>query len=374
MRSLGFTNRAVMLSAISASLMCGAGCSGFSHGNSNPTPTTYVYIAEGGNTAIGQFQIGSDGTLIPLSPAIVSDTAGNGPAFLAIDPSGQFLFASGDVSPHVVGQFVIGSDGAITPNATPVVSGGDGFYSFAFTPNGQFAVIPNGAANTVNTYSLDAAGSLTYVGTQATCFAPIAAAVDPSGHYVYVGCDESGDSSPIEEYSISSSGVLTPLAPNNVEVAGSEVYHLTVSPKGFLYAANYGSGTVTAFAINESTGALANAGSFPSGVGAGSEPDWIAFDPTGAYAYVTNNTDYSVSQFNVNATTGALTMSAPDVPTDQWPAQIAVDPSGKFAYTVNSGDGTVSLFTISSSGTLTPNGILPLQTQFGRMAIAMVQR
>jgi DNA-binding beta-propeller fold protein YncE len=73
---------------------------------------------------------------------------------------------------------------------------------------------------------------------------------------------------------------------------------------------------------------VANAGSFASGIGPDSYPNWIAFDPTGSYAYVSNLTDNSISQFTVNASTGALTMNAPDIATGVDPIQVAVDPSG----------------------------------------------
>src|SRR5579864_625387 len=182
MKCFGFVHRAATLSAIIASLLCGAGCTGFSHGSSQPSSqTTYVYIGERGNEAISQFQIANDGTLTPLSPASVPDTAGYGPAFLTTEPAQKFLYASGYVSPPVIGQFVIGSDGTIAPNSTPVVNGGNAAYPFTFTPNGQFAISPNIAGNTVSTYSLDATGNLTLVSTLPTCFEPIAPAVDPSG-------------------------------------------------------------------------------------------------------------------------------------------------------------------------------------------------
>ena len=94
----------------------------------------------------------------------------------------------------------------------------------------------------------------------------------------------------------------------------------------------------------------------------------------GAYAYVTNFADSWVSQFTVNATTGALSMNGPDVPAGRWPLQVSLDPSGNFAYVVSGGDATISQFTISNTGTLVPNGTLALGVPYGGVAVAFAQR
>lgn len=99
----------------------------------------------------------------------------------------------------------------------------------------------------------------------------------------------------------------------------------------------------------------------------------IAFDPTGAYAYVVNSADDSVTQFTVNASTGGLTMNGPDVPTGQGPVCVGVDPSGKFVFVTNY-DGTISQFVLSSSGRLTPNGTFSLGGQTSAAAMTFAQR
>ena len=77
--------------------------------------------------------------------------------------------------------------------------------------------------------------------------------------------------------------------------------------------ANYGDGTVSAFTINASSGALTSVG---SAVATGNlnnvanpAPIDVKVDPSGQYVYVANYLDGSVSLFSVNASTGALTLS-----------------------------------------------------------------
>lgn len=354
-----------------------SGCSGFSNAGNNKSQssaTTYAYVSENGNaSAVGQFQIASDGTLTALNPATVSISAG-GPGWIAVDPSSNYFFAASNAMPNVINQFVISSDGTLAPNSAPSVNGGDGYYPFLFTADAKFTIVPNFANEVVSTFGLSSSGSLSPIGTYFTGQDPISAAIDASGKFVYIGCVGNGYGT-IYSYSLGSDGSLTPLSPAYVP-AGPGVANLAVSPKGFLYAVNSGDGTVTAFQIDESTGAIANAGSYPSGTSTGGQPNWIAFDPTGKYAYVSNFNDNSISQFVVDATTGALTMSAPDVATGNGPFQVAVDPSGMFVYTPNFRSGSVSQFKISATGTLIPNGSLSLGApyQVVPLAIAFAQR
>lgn len=353
-----------------------SGCNGFSNAtsSSHSTATTYAYVSENGNSsAIGQFTVGSDGALTPLTPATAPIAAG-GPGWIAVDPSSSYFFAASETTPNVINQFVISDDGTLAPNAIPSINGGDSYYPFTFTADGKFAIVPNLPNSSVSTFSLGTSGSLSAVGTYFAGQLPISAAIDPSGKYVYVGCVGNGYGM-IYGYSLGVDGSLTPLSPT-YNPAGPGIAFLAVSPQGFLYAVNSDDGTVTAFQIDASTGAIANAGSYPSGTSTGGQPNSIAFDPTGKYAYVSNFNDNSISQFTVDATTGALAMNAPDVPTGNGPFQAAVDPSGSFLYVPNFGGGSISQFTISATGTLVPNGTVSLSApyQLVPFAIAFAQR
>lgn len=382
MRHRSGVTRAAFLLAIAAALAGALAC-GVSTGASKssvpaPAANTYLYVEAG---AIAQLQVQNDGTLTSLTPATVGTPSYLGGTLVAADPTGQYLFASG-VDGSSISQYVIGSDGTLSPNAIPTFSLiTDTLSPFALTPDGKFAVSPTFITGTcltgmLNTYGLSSSGTLGFVDQSSlpggACeYSYDVLTVESSGHFVYVLC-YFGSSDSICEFSISANGAISLLSPAEV-VTGGQANNIMVAPNGFLYAVN-NDGTVTAFWIDESTGELANAGSFATGTGTTGGGLSIAFNPTGTYAYVTNLNDNSVTQFTVDASSGALTMNGPDVATGQLPEQIAVDPSGRFAFVTNYSDGTISQFVIGDTGRLTPNGTLSLGAQASPTAMTFAQR
>jgi 6-phosphogluconolactonase (cycloisomerase 2 family) len=137
---------------------------------------------------------------------------------------------------------------------------------------------------------------------------------------------------------------------------------LCAQTAGFAYVVNNsaaGIGSVSAYTINATTGALTPIAGSP--FAAGSDPSFVAVSPNGRFAYVAISSDAgigAVSAYTINATTGALT-PVPGSPfaAGLAPTSVAVSPNGRFAYVTNS-DFTandVSAYTINAStGALTP--------------------
>jgi hypothetical protein len=284
--------RAAFLLAIAAALAATLGC-GVSTGagtSSVPAPAanTYLYVEAG---AIAQLKVQDDGTLTPLTPATVGTPYPfSGSSLAAVGPDYQYLFASAidGNGNFAVSQYVIGSDGTLVPNAIPTFSLiTESLSTFAFTPDGKFAVAPTSISgpcftSMLNTYGVSSSGTLSF-GNQTPPDNPCeefynVLAIDSSGHFAYVLCN--GYS--ICEFSISANGAVTLLSPASV-TAESDVNSLTTAANGFLYAESNG-GTLTAFRIDKSTGQLANAGSFATGTGTTGGGVSIAFNPAGTYA------------------------------------------------------------------------------------------
>jgi len=102
------------------------------------------------------------------------------------------------------------------------------------------------------------------------------------------------------------------------------------------------------------------------------DPQSVAVDPAGKFAYVTNagcdggTSDY-VSMYTINPTTGVLASIGPPAPAygyfgNSYPASVTVAPSGKVAYVTSSGNfwdlgGGVLMYTINATtGALTSAG------------------
>jgi 6-phosphogluconolactonase (cycloisomerase 2 family) len=148
--------------------------------------------------------------------------------------------------------------------------------------------------------------------------------------------------------------------------AGTVPRDVAIDPTGrFAYVANEGFfhgelGTVSAYQIDASTGALTQVSGSP--FASGRELYGVAIDPTGKFAYVIGEGDDKVYGYGIDSNNGGLT-PLPDSPyaSEKTPFYLAIDPTGKFAYTTNArytgenhNRGHVSAYTIAANGVLTP--------------------
>ena len=142
-------------------------------------------------------------------------------------------------------------------------------------------------------------------------------------------------------------------------VTGTNPQSVAVDPTGrFAFVTNRGvtATGVQAYTINQSTGALTSVGTAATG----STPYGVAVDPTGRFVFVTNNgvTATGVQAYTINQSTGALT-SVGTAATGTYPSNVAVDPTGRFVFVTNNGSAAtgVQFYTINqSTGALTSVG------------------
>ncbi len=374
------TARRALSATLAAALTCTLGCSAVNSSAPGQTSAnTYAYVLEENGLAqtysVAQFQMSSSGELTALTPASVSVPAYTGG--LASDRSGKFVFAeTGQASwiTPTIDQFVVGSDGSLTPNAVPTIDSGKGPGPMAFTPNGKFAIVTNYADGTATSYSIGDSGALSVVNTVPAGIQPYNVVVDGTGQYVLIATS-TGNSPLVSEYSMAQDGTLALM--NSFPIA-QYATSMVVSPKGLLYyiediLPQYGTGpgSVIIFSINPTGGGvsiLSNSATPDSSPGA------ITFDPSGSFAYMGNGNLGTLSQYTVDANTGALTKNGDDL-TDVRGYGI-VDPSGKFFFLmkgVTSTPAEITQLVINPDGTLSPNGSLPLGTGMYPYAIAFAQ-
>ena len=119
----------------------------------------------------------------------------------------------------------------------------------------------------------------------------------------------------------------------------------------FSYTLDYSGGTVSAYWLDANTGRL----KFVSRTATGPGPVWVAVDPSGKYAYVTNESaSPGISQYTIGADGSLTPMTPAAVATGTDPWVITVGPSGKYVYVTNRSSNNVSQYTIGANGALTP--------------------
>ncbi len=337
-----------------------------------PDPTgkfgKFAYVANSSSNSVSMYTIDALTGVLTLIGRIA---AGTSPSSVAVDPSGKFSYvANGGYGPNTasVSAYTINATtGALTPTGevsescpTELCAAS----SVTVHPSGKFAYVGDGyPGDNVSMFSIDLnTGALTFIGTVGTASPngsnATAVAIDPSGKFAYAvgdNCALDTFDGEVSTYTISAfTGFLSSTgSPVPAGVCPSSV---TVDPFGrFAYVTDdsalngHQDDNVATYTINVTTGALTFIGFAGTGMG----PSFVAVDPTGKFAYVTNFLSNDVSMYTINATTGALT-SIGTIAAGLSPSSIAIDPSGKFAYVTNSGSNSVSMYSIdATTGTLT---------------------
>jgi 6-phosphogluconolactonase len=282
--------------------------------------------------------------------------------FLLVGLSGGALRASAQPYVYVansngssVSGYRMGATGALTPLTPPVTSVGSAPYKIAVTPNGLFAYVTNHTVDTVSAYAITPTTGA-WIAVPGSPFAtgsgPGGVAVHPEGTYLYVA-NQGGDS--ISAYSIAANGALTPVAGSPFP-AGDHPVAVAVTPFPFnVYVTNNTAGlagSVSGYAINVLTGALAAIQGSPYAAGDG--PSGLAIAPNGVFVYVANANSGTISAYAANPPMGIL-QGIPGSPFNvgQSLSEMAITPNGAFAYVVSPLAGTYAYTVNPATGGLT---------------------
>jgi 6-phosphogluconolactonase len=263
--------------------------------------------------------------------------------------------------------------GSSNPSTFTITTGAVDPQSIAVDPAGKFAYVATegcDAEGYVSMYTINpTTGALASIGP------PVpsndentdSVTVDPSGKFAYVASSGNVwdiDFGSVSAYTINpttgalastTGGIIgtgikgTPEFFNSVGVdpSGKSAY---VADGGAFPAGSFGGDSIVSmYAINSATGALTSIGM----IATGTSPDSVAVDPAGGFAYVTNFGSNDISMYTIDAATGAFA-SIGTIAAGTGPASIALDPAGKFAYVTNFGSNDVSMYTIdATTGALT---------------------
>jgi 6-phosphogluconolactonase len=194
-----------------------------------------------------------------LSPASFITLTAASPQFLAISPTQGFLYVSNGTA-GTVSAFAIGGSGGLTElSGSPFSLGASATAAgLAIDSKGQFLYAADSANNKIASFNV-AGGPLASVGSFPAGTKPVAVAVDNTSSFVYSANEGSNDVSAFK----AASGALTQVAgsPFLVQPTGSigtpQPIFLTIDASNtFLYVANQGSSSISAFGIKASDGSL----------------------------------------------------------------------------------------------------------------------
>jgi len=325
-----------------------------SSGGTNPvamaTTSDYenLYVVNQGNKSVVHFAIALSGALTQKDTVTTSFT----PVSIAVNAADTYLYVVGGTSPAEVAVYPLTS-GAIGSLATSMTLSVPGFAGDTLVPTGvaaltnnnvvyvtaydQSAYNPGGSTTSsanpgwVFGYTVGSGGALTAaLGSPFKAgIKPSAIVADPTNSYVYV-TDYAQNQ--LIGYGIQSGSTLDFLI-NGPFRTGCQPAALVIDPRGkFLYVANSLDSSVSAFAIDLSTGTPSGTAN-PTGGSTNTtdtQPVAITADPAvGRFLYTANHLGNSISGFILDPTAGTLTLTqATPYPTGSAPTALVSIPNG----------------------------------------------
>jgi 6-phosphogluconolactonase (cycloisomerase 2 family) len=266
----------------------------------------FLYSADFGLNQISAFSVNADGSLKPVSNTPFA--AGNGPVSIVAHPAADFLYVSNQGSGEVLILSVNATTGALSRNGSVQIGNSPMFSTM--TPDGARFYQTVTSLAQIAAFSASATnGALSPVTGSpfSTGFFPRTLTIDPAGKFLCATISSSfqGTSTSVFAYSIDlSSGALTAV-PGSPFTAGQNPVAAAVDPSGrFLFVANNAGNSVSAFSIDPDTGVLTPVSGSP--FAALTFPLFVAADPSGMYVYVGTDSG-GVLAFAMNQSTGALT-------------------------------------------------------------------
>lgn len=273
----------------------------------------------------------ASGRVTPLGLAAESTN----PTFLAVAPSGRFLYAVNEVSNFRgvksggVSAFAIDHQTGMLTFLNEVASRGTGPCYISLDQTGKYVLVANYSSGSVATFPVLADGRL----------GEASAVVQHQGHGV-----------------------------NPERQEGPHAHCFRTSPDNrYALAADLGLDELLVYRFDASNGSLTPNDPAFGKVPAGAGVRHFDFSPDGRFVYAINEMGSSITTFSYDASRGALhalrttsTLLA-DFKGQNDGAEIIVSRSGKFLYASNRGHDTVAVFAIHDDSSLTPEEQVPTQ-------------
>lgn len=259
-----------------------------------------------------------------LGPVQLAAETSN-PSWVAVSPSGRFVYAANENAQGAVSAFRVEPDGLLT-FLNKEDAGGDGTCFVSVDPSESCLLAANYGSGTISSFPILSGGAL---GAGTSLFQ------------------------------------FTGSGPNRARQSESHAHSIYAQPGDRrIYACDLGADTVWSFAFDPARALFDSASRRAASAQPGSGPRHIAFRPDGRFVYVNGEMGLDVSVFARDRATGDLTLvqtvptleaSSPNASKSST-AEIAVHPSGKWLYVSNRGDDTIAAYAIGIDGRLTWRG------------------
>lgn len=299
------------------------------------------------------------------------------PSFLAVNASGQFLYAVNETDQGKVSAFSIDRAAARLTLINQVSSKGGGPCHLALDATGRWLAVANYGSGSVAVLPVGAGGRL----GEATAFdqhrgsgvnrarqaGPHAheAVFSPDNRYLLVpdlGLDQ------ILVYRFDAGkGTLAPNDPPFAVLApGSGPRHMAFHPNGkVVYVLNELASTVTAFRYDAAKGALQDfqtLSALPAHFTLASTTAEIAVNAAGSAVYASNRGHDSIALFRIEPELYQLTPAEHTPTLGKTPRHFTLDPDGKFLLVSNQDSGNIVVFQVHPrTGELTPTKHKPVE-------------
>jgi 6-phosphogluconolactonase (cycloisomerase 2 family) len=298
-----------------------------------------LYVVNQGSNNVVHFALSGSGVLTQKDVVTTSTT----PVSVAVNTAGTYLYVISGPNPSVLTEYSL-SSGAIGPVVTQEALTLQSFSGDTIVPTG-ITVLANNNAVYVTAYDRSA--------------------YNPGG-------STTSNANPgwIFGYTVGTGGALAASA-NSPYKAGVKPSAIASDPTNrFVYATDFASNQLIGYTIQ--SGSVLNFlinGPFATG----NEPNSIAIDPRGKYIYIANSLASTVSAYAIDLSTGtpaaAVNVTGSQLnSTDAQPVSVTVDAAlGRFVYTANQLGNSISGFRLDpNSGALSatqatpyPSGDLP---------------
>lgn len=300
------------------------------------------------------------------------------PSFLAIHPSGKFLYAVGEISDFngkkagAVSAFAIGDDGKLKL-LNQQSSQGAGPCHISLDKTGRCALVANYGGGSIASLPIgddgklaEAASAIQHEGSsvdKSRQEGPHAHSINPSPDNRFAMAADLGLDKILVYKLDAKTAKLAPHDPPFVATPpGGGPRHFAFHPNGKLaFVCNEMKSSITAFSYEAEKGVLSTLttlSTLPEGYDKpGNSTAEIVVHPNGRFVYVSNRGHDSIAIFTVDPGTGELHAAGHQPTGGKTPRNFAIDPTGAYLIACNQSSNDVHVFAIDQeAGTLKPTG------------------